>query len=205
MNLSSAVKTETVPLIVTILLPGALASSSYLWWLLQGAPPEMLAFLTAKESVATIGAIIVCLAVGFTIDSLGSYVEVYALDKRQKDYEAFMTTWWVYLKKQWQTDPIGQNYLRRVLVSFKFELNMFVACFLTIPGILLLYLSGIVTACRGCWTVLALLVLTILFFRFAKSSSELLAEVRKRLNEIPSAPAEVAPIGSSGMAKGHQP
>ena len=38
------------------------------------------------------------------------------------------------LQITWETEPIGQHYLRKVLTIFKFELNLFVAGLLTMPG-----------------------------------------------------------------------
>src|SRR5438034_8100637 len=49
------------------------------------------------------------------------------LDRRRPDHDAMVATWWRYLRIAWVREPVGQHYLRRMLVSFKFELNMFAA------------------------------------------------------------------------------
>src|SRR5262245_55031913 len=87
------------------------------------------------DAVSTIAAILIFVSAGFTIDSVGSYVEVHALDRRRADHEKMIEYWWKYLTIAWTREPIGQHYLRRLLVSFKFELNMFVALVLALPSV----------------------------------------------------------------------
>ena len=58
---------------------------------------------------------------------MGSYVEVYLIDRRRPDHADMLATSWKYLRIAWVHEPIGPHYLRRLLVSLKFELNMFVA------------------------------------------------------------------------------
>jgi hypothetical protein len=68
------------------------------------------------------------------VESMGSYVEVYRIDRKRKDHEEMLKQWWLFLRTAWTEEPIGQRYLRRMLVTFKFELNVCVATLGTIIG-----------------------------------------------------------------------
>lgn len=94
MDPSTAVRTNTLPAIATLVVPGALASAGYVWLGICGAPPEVFAFLIDHDALAAIVAVLVVIAVGFTIDSAGSYVEVYVFDRPHADRDDY---WWKYL------------------------------------------------------------------------------------------------------------
>lgn len=66
---------------------------------------------------------------------MGSYVEVYLIDRRRPDHADMLATSWKYLRIAWVHEPIGPHYLRRLLVSLKFELNMFVAVMISLIGV----------------------------------------------------------------------
>src|SRR5687767_1350836 len=125
MDPTSAVRTDTLPAIATLLVPGVVATSGYLWLGLSGAPPDVRSFLGAHEAIATVGTVLILIGAGFAIDSAGSYVEVYCIDRRRGDCAEMVDIWWRYLTIAWRHEPIGQRYIRRFVVSFKFELNTF--------------------------------------------------------------------------------
>jgi len=183
MDPSTAVRTDTLPAIATLVVPGALASGGYVWIGLGGAPQHVLDFLARQEALSTIGAVLVSVAVGFAIDSAGSYVEVYAFDRRRPDRDKMIDHWWKYLTIAWTNEPTGQHYLRRLLVSFKFELNMFVAVLVALPSVPTLVFYNLLICWRGWVLSVGLVAAAVVFFYFAKSSSDVLADVRRHLVE----------------------
>ena len=141
MEPTTAVRTDALPAIATVVGPGALASAPYVWLYLSGSPDRW-SFAWEHEASALTVLVLFWIVAGFGIDSAGSYVEVYCIDRRRPDHQAMLDTWWRYLRIAWVHEPVGQHYLRRMLVSFKFELNMFVAAFLNIVSVGLLAALG---------------------------------------------------------------
>lgn len=122
MDPTSTVRTDALPAIATLVIPGASASISYVWLLLDSTP-HLRAFLDAHDGIATLIAVLVAIAAGFAIESASSYVEVYLIDRRRSDHQQMLEIWWCYLRIAWNKEPIGQRYLRRLLTTFKFELK----------------------------------------------------------------------------------
>jgi hypothetical protein len=180
MDPTSVVRTDTLPAVATLLVPGAFASAPYVALGLFNYP-DAANFLAQHEALMIVLAIMSWVASGFLIESLGSYVEVYAIDRCREDYKQMMETWWRYLRIAWQREPIGQRYLRRLLVSFKFELNLFVATLLTMPGVILLSHFDYLTTSAATWLLPALAIVALVLFVWAKNSSGLLMNLRAEL------------------------
>jgi hypothetical protein len=181
MDLSSAVRTDTLPGIVTILAPGLIASAPYSWYLLAQSP-DLQAVLNQHEAIAVAAAILLWSVNGLAVDSLGSYVEVYLIDRVRPNHAEMMDTWRKYLRIAWVHEPVGQHYLRRILVSFKFELNMSVAALVGAIGVIL-FLPDLFTSRAVALLAGSLLVLAGLLFFAARDSSTVLADVRAALVE----------------------
>lgn len=159
--------------------------------------------------MAVAAAILVTVGIGFLIESLGSYVEYYWIDRRHPDKEKMLCEWWSYLRTMWPTEPVGQHYLRRILVVFKFELNLFVSLLLALPSLLWLGLAGYVTG----WPLAALaagvVVAAVYLCHAATESSLLLARIRRALVEasqtaqgaVPNAPP-APPRAADAIASG---
>jgi hypothetical protein len=180
MDLTSSIRTDTLPAVASLLVPGAVASAPYVA-LLWGPPHELNVFVETKETLATAAGLLVVVGIGFLIESVGSYVEYYMIDRRHADRDAMLERWRQYLQIAWQTEPIGQHYLRRVLTIFKFELNMFVAAMAALPGVVALGLYGVVEPARFV-LVLGLNVGVIAYLRLAThATSVLLDELRLEL------------------------
>ena len=76
MDLTSSVRTDALPALGSLLVPGALASAPYIA-LAWGHPHNLKAFVEAQEGASTATAFLLLAAVGFLIESIGSYVEYY--------------------------------------------------------------------------------------------------------------------------------
>src|SRR6516164_3872904 len=134
MEPTSAVRTEALPAIATVIAPGALLTTPYIAAAMRHADKTK-EFLDKHEAIAVSVAILVWVIGGFLVESIGSYVEYYCIDARRSDRDKMLATWWQFLRIAWPVEPIGQRYLRRMLVSFKFELNMCVATGLCTLGV----------------------------------------------------------------------
>ena len=180
MDPTTAVRTDTLPAIATVLAPGAFATAPYVWALLTHSE-RVRRFAGDHEATALTVAALVWIVAGFAIDSAGSYVEVYAIDRRRPDHDEMLATWWKYLRIAWVHEPIGQHYLRRLLVSFKFELNLFVASMANIVSIGGLALFGALPWPAALEIEIALGVAALLLANAARGSAEVLADVRSAL------------------------
>lgn len=182
MDPTTAIRTDTLPAVATLLVPGAVASGAYIWWGLLSVP-DVATYLAARDVLTTVLLVLLWITVGFIIESVGSYVEVHLIDGRHNDRAKMLKTWWEYLRLVWTNEPVGQRYLRRLLVSFKFELNMFTASVFAIPGVLLLGYGDHVANRTFYGLLFGLVVAAVIFLIFAKDTSGVLAKVRKELTK----------------------
>lgn len=180
MDPTSAVRTDTLPAVATVLVPGAVASGAYIWFGILSVP-EVGSFLQTREILTTVVLILLWVGIGFVVESTGSYVEVHLIDRRRADHDKMVKTWWQYLRLAWINEPVGQRYLRKLLVGFKFELNMFTASVFAIPGVLLLKCGDHVASRTFYGLFVGFVVAACLFFYFAKDTASVLATVRKEL------------------------
>jgi hypothetical protein len=180
MDPTTAVRTDTLPAIATVLGPGAFATAPYAWTLLA-RPSELRTVVLNHEATALTVMVMLWIVAGFAIDSAGSYVEVYWIDRRRPDRDEMLATWWKYLRIAWVHEPVGQHYLRRLLVSFKFELNTFVATSLNIISVVLLAIIGAIPWPMAVGAELFLGVLMLLSAQASRDTSQVLADVRAAL------------------------
>jgi hypothetical protein len=180
MDPTTTVRTDSLPAIATIVIPGVVACGPYVWLFLEAAP-AVTAYLNEHEGLATLTAVVVSLGAGFSVESAGSYLETYGIDRRRSDYKWMMDTWWKFLCLEWQNPPVGDGYIKRLLVSFKYELNMCVAAGACLPGLLALVLRGHISTSIGVSALLAALLAVFLFYRAARGSADVLVRVRHDL------------------------
>ena len=177
MDLTSTVRSDSLPAVGSVLVPGAVASLPYAA-LLWGPPHNLKAFVDANQGASTVVGGLFIVSVGLLIESIGSYAEYYLLDSRHKDRGAMHERWRNYLQIAWQKEPIGQRYLRRILTTFKFELNLLVATPVTIPGTIALAYYGVIGNTVTLLLGLFIAGLVLYLYRASVSSSVLLDNVR---------------------------
>jgi len=180
MDLTSSVRTDTLPALGTVVAPGVLALAPYAALFLV-AHPRAASYLTGHEAISLTAGLMLAIGGGFLVESLGSYVEYYLLDRRHADRAAMLRSWWRYLRIAWKVEPTGQHYLRRILAIFKFELNGFVASIAALPGLLWIVSSGLVNAGAAVWLVLGDVAAAAYLFHAASQTSQLLAQIRSQL------------------------
>jgi hypothetical protein len=180
MDLTSTVRSDTLPAVGSFLVPGAVASSPYVA-LLWGPPHDLRTFVDANAGASTVAAAMLTVAAGLLIDSIGSYVEYYGVDRLHKNRAEMLSRWKEYLRIAWKTEPIGQHYLRRILTIFKFELNLLVASILTIPGTVALWWFSVLSPHGARWILAITGVLVLYLCRACYDTSVLLDELRTEL------------------------
>lgn len=180
MDLTSTVRSDALPAVGSMLVPGALAAAPYVA-LAWGPPHNLKLFIDANQGISTAAAALLVVSVGLVVESFGSYAEYFAVDRCHRDQKAMLAEWKQYLQIAWKTEPIGQHYLRKVLTIFKFELNLCVAPVLTLPGSVALGYYAVLPS-HAVWTILVgTLFLAGVLFKVAVDSSILLADLRHEL------------------------
>jgi hypothetical protein len=180
MDLTSTVRSDTLPAVGSFLVPGAVLSFPYVA-LAWGAPHDLKAFVDANQGVSTAAAALLVVAAGLLVDSVGSYVEYYVVDLQHKDRTVMLQRWREYLQIAWKIEPVGQHYLRRILTIFKFELNLLVASVGTVPGTIALAYYGVLPG-HAIVAVVIITALAVLYlFKASVASSLLLADLREQL------------------------
>jgi hypothetical protein len=179
-DLTSTVRTDTLPAVASVLVPGSIGAAPFAALCLAKCPP-LRAFASAHEATTLIAAVLIAVGTGFLIESLGSYVEYYIIDSRHRDRNQMMEKWRLYLRIAWINEPTGQHYLRRMLAVFKFELNMFMAVLFVLIGVIPLTCTAVITTETALWITLFAVVLGGYLFHAATQTSKVLAEIRELL------------------------
>jgi hypothetical protein len=180
MDLTSSVRTDTLPAVASVLVPGAFASAPYVA-VLFSKKPAVATFLASHEATSLFAGVLVAVGSGFLIESLGSYLEYYWIDSRHSNRADMLAKWWRYLRIAWKVEPTGQHYLRRILAVFKFELNGCVASVAALPGLLWLGCARATPVAVSAAMVLGTLLVGIYTFHAATETSRLLANIRDQL------------------------
>ena len=91
------------------------------------------------------------IAMGLLMEDIGSRMESRWFDKHLTGKSGFSRhheEWGRYLRLTFSTEPVGQRYLRTILLRFKFEVGTAVALLLSSPG---LFLTGLTSRWAIVW------------------------------------------------------
>lgn len=142
-------------------------------------------FSDGTLTVAISGLIITSLVIGLIIDIIGTYIEVYFFDRKLKKSEdlEFDENWKKYLAISYKNEPVGQRYLRNVLMGMKFELSLGIALVITTFGsyVLMNDLEITKSGCAKIFFIALQIVFGLMLIREAFSSARSLARIRKNL------------------------
>jgi len=119
---------------------------------------------------------------GLLVEDIGSRIESRLFDKHLSGKPKFSRhheDWNRYLRLTFSIEPVGQRYLRTILLRFKFEVGTAVALLLSSPG---LFLTGLTFRWSLLWFSLCVALAFGLMFE-ARCSHELLSEVRHEILE----------------------
>jgi hypothetical protein len=175
----SAFGSEVFRPLATIVIPGALAISS--WFVVLTLKFESLRRLVVENHTET--AIILALAsmcVGLLVEDMGARVESRIFDpclKKKTGFEGHSNEWNQYLRLAFKTEPVGQRYLRSIMLRFKFETGAAFAFLLAGPG---LFCTGIALS-TALWGFLGCCVLAAYLLYEARCSHRLLSETRREI------------------------
>ncbi len=182
MNFFAAFQSEVFRPLVTLLIPGGLATSSWLVAL-------CLRFPKLRVSIATHSAesyIILFLAVtatGIILEDLGAKIEIRfdnAANKRSDD--KFDNEWYAYLRTAFVCDPIGRGYLRTLVLRLKFQLGILLGSSVAGVGLLWLLWLGL-PLCTGLVLLGMAIAIAAWHYRAAKEVHETLGKVRHELGQ----------------------
>jgi hypothetical protein len=143
------------------------------------------------------------IAVGLLVEDIGSRIESRWFDKHLSGKPGFSShddEWNQYLRLTFSIEPVGQRYLRTILLRFKFEVGTAIALLLSCPG---LFFTGLTFWWSLLWSSLCVAIaLGLLFEEFeARCSHQLLSEVRHEILEGPIVYPHLPPNGPP--ASGH--
>ena len=180
-RLTNIVRSDILGQITTFIMPGIVSATPYLM-LFNKFSPSYTDLILNLEVLATTIIIIIILGFGFLSDTLGSTFESYFLDsRRKKENPKFMDNWYLYLRLAFEPEPIGQRYLRKVLMHLKFELNIAVGIILFYIGYLIIYFTTSLTNKNLVITSsVSLVLVTYLIFEVDRTS-KMLATIREKI------------------------
>ena len=123
MNASEFLRNEVFRPLATIVIPGAIAALPWLW-LVTHRIDALHSLRSDQEIIAAFLIFLVCIAVGMILEDLGAEVESGIWDRILSKHDGkFEETWHRYLCIVHDPEPIGQRYLRTVLLRMKFEVG----------------------------------------------------------------------------------
>lgn len=180
MNFFSAFTSEVFRPLVSLLLPGSLALSTWVIALTWKYPH--LRELMSQNHTET--AVLLTLAVtfaGMVIEDLGTRVEVMFDDwSDDKSGEQHTQNWYAYLRTSFQSDPIGRRYARSLVLRLKFELGAGFGFLFALGGLIWLTFLGLQLIT---FSIIGLLFVIGSLWEFFESfeTHKLLGEVRAEL------------------------
>ena len=184
MKLSPVLKDEFYRPLVTILLPGALATFPYVL-LLNNYFPEVERYRAQQDFVYYALLFLAVLGVGLILEDIGARIESgwdKLLIRKNQECADLEETWWKYLALTYDKEPIGQGYLRSILLRMKFELSGGVAMLVCAAGLAWLWCEGWYVGTRLLvGASLSLLALAFYLFWESYRGAALLARVRRVL------------------------
>lgn len=177
-DILSAFQSDVLKPLASLIIPGAIAISSWFALLLEREQAVRKAAIAYhNETIALL--VIAIVFVGMLMENLGSWIESNILDAMQKrTNRRFIEEWWQYLLVVYKSDPVARSYLRSLLQRLKFELDSAAGLFVCASGSLLLDLP---TLWRICLPALCIVLATFLILIEARTTHKLMGKVRHAL------------------------
>ena len=135
MDISKTVKDDTLGPLSSILVPGIILTFPYVAHFLFKNDNVALYF-SSHEATSIIVATFTAIIFGLIVDALGRTIESHVIDEMHKDASEVREEWFKYLNLVHDPEPICQRFLRKVLLQFKFELNLGLALIFSLPGLI---------------------------------------------------------------------
>jgi hypothetical protein len=122
--------------LITLLLPGLIALSSWSVALFQWYPPFW-TIAAANHAETGILVALAALFVGLVIEDLATRIETTVFDgvREHASRGKHFRNWFQYLRIAFKTEPAGRRHLRNVVMRLKFELGAAIALFSCFLGL----------------------------------------------------------------------
>jgi len=141
MDFLSFVKNEFFRPLVTLIIPGAIAFSTWAALILQ-RQPSIAEFAIKNDGLIISIFLAISLTVGLLLEDLGACVEIMCDKQLYKSRPDAKDRWEEYLKLEIKDELVGQRYLRTLLIRLKFELSILPAFLFSYLGLFCLNYSG---------------------------------------------------------------
>jgi len=183
-NFFSAFTSEVFRPLVTLLIPGAIAISTWfvaLLWHFQ----DLRNLVFNNHAEVGIVLVLAMTFAGLVLEDMGARVETLFDARRERQGRKQFDDWYAYLRTAFKADPIGRRYVRTLVLRLKFELGIAFAMLSAGVGLLWLWSMGL-----SCKAVLITELLCMLFTAWgflegwsthdtlAKNRANLLQEIR---------------------------
>jgi hypothetical protein len=194
-NFFSAFTSEVFRPLVTLLIPGAIAISTWFVALLWHFH-DLRTLVFNNHAEVGIVLVLAMTFAGLVLEDMGTRVETRFELRRNKADGKHLDNWYAYLRTAFKADPIGRRYLRTLVLRLKFELGIAFAMLSAGFGILWLWSMGL-----SCMVVIITELLCISFAglgfiegwsthgTLARNRANLLAEIRivppPRIDDLP--------------------
>jgi len=146
-NFFSAFTSEVFRPLVTLLIPGAIAISTWFAALMWHFPDfRTLVYKNHTETGLTL--FLAMTFAGLVLEDLGAHAEA-EFDSIRNEDGKHLDNWYAYLRTAFNADPIGRRYVRTLVLRLKFELGVAFGSLSAGIGILWFWYIGL-----GGWSVL---------------------------------------------------
>ena len=183
MDMVSVFRSEVFRPLVTNVFPGGLAIFPFVI-LVNGCFPDLATYRDAHEAVYFSIVALLTIGVGELIGDVATFAESLLDKAHQRKFPDMVTEWEAYLRKTYTplSEPIGQRYLRAILLHLKFELSLGTALFPFYLGMLLVNAQRAWFSCPFIiWLGLGLSIFFAFLMYSAYVSSRLLIKIRQNL------------------------
>jgi hypothetical protein len=183
-NFFSAFTSEVFRPLVTLLIPGAIAISTWFVGLLWHFH-DLRTLVFSNHAEVGIVLVLATTFAGLVLEDVSARVETWFDSRKEAQDGKHFENWYAYLRTAFKADPIGRRYVRALVLRLKFELGIAFAMFSAGAGLLWLWSMGL-----SCKVVVVSELLCLLFSAWgfiegwsthdtlAKNRANLLAEIR---------------------------
>lgn len=141
-NFFSAFTSEVFRPLVTLLIPGAIAISTWFAGLLWRFS-DLRALVYGNHTETALTLFLAMTFAGLVLEDLGAHVETEFDWIRDGKDNKYIDDWYAYLRTAFKADPIGRRYVRTLVLRLKFELGVGFGMLSAAIGILWLWHIGL--------------------------------------------------------------
>ena len=141
-NFFSAFTSEVFRPLVTLLIPGAIAISTWFVGLLWHFHDLRTLVFNNHAEVGMVLVLAMTFA-GLVLEDMGARVETLFDSRKERQNGKHHDNWYAYLRTAFKADPIGRRYVRTLVLRLKFELGIAFAMLSAGAGLMWLWSLGL--------------------------------------------------------------